>query len=108
MVLTEYIFSKPPNGDYQLIFGESKLYSNLTNGFRDAFKSVHDFINEENQKGDQKSGIMYEKTVISSNIFKETLNEDEEKFIEKLLYPTNDNDFFVDDAFGIFVDLRLM
>ena len=100
-------FLKLPNNNYQLIFGESKVYTDLTRGFRDAFKSVHDFINEENSAGDKKSGINYEKSLISSHIFNEVWSPEEEKFIEQLIYPTNSDDVVVDDAFGIFVGFEL-
>lgn len=100
-------FLKLLNGDYQLIFGESKLYTNLTLGLRDAFNSISDFVKEENDKGDEKSGINYEKSLISSNIFKESWTADEEEFLEQLIYPTANMEYFVDDAFGIFVGFEI-
>ena len=53
---------------YHLIFGESKTYSNLSRAFTDAFKSIREFKEEINLKGDKKSGITYEKGLISSNL----------------------------------------
>lgn len=100
-------FLKLPSGNYQLIFGESKLYADLTTGFRDAFQSINDFLKEENQKGENKSGITYEKSLISSSVFRETWTNEEESFIEQLIYPTNDTSFEVDDAFGIFVGFEI-
>ncbi|EMF0150498.1 DUF1837 domain-containing protein [Enterococcus hirae] len=99
-------FLRLPNGDYQLIFGESKVYADLTDGLRDAFHSVRDFINETSGSG-EKSGINYEKHLISSNIFNETWSPEEEAFIEGLIYPSTDNSFNVDDAFGIFIGFEI-
>ncbi|WP_232316763.1 HamA C-terminal domain-containing protein [Paenibacillus sp. D9] len=101
-------FLKLPSGNYQLIFGESKLYDDLTTGLRDAFQSINDFVKEENQKGEGKSGITYEKSLLSASVFKETWSTEEEQFIEQLIYPTNDNSFEVDDAFGIFVGFEVV
>ncbi|MDC0764921.1 DUF1837 domain-containing protein [Brevibacillus sp. AG] len=100
-------FLKLPSGNYQLIFGESKLYDDLTTGLRDAFQSINDFLKEENQKGEEKSGISYEKSLLSASVFRETWTIEEEKFIEQLIYPTNDRSFDVDDAFGIFVGFEI-
>lgn len=100
-------FLKLPNNNYQLIFGESKLYKNLTSGLRDAFKSLSEFVKEENDGGRKKSGINYEKSLISSNLFKESWTEDEEEFLVKLIYPTKDAGFDVDDAFGVFVGFEI-
>lgn len=100
-------FLRLPSGNYQLIFGESKLYEDLTTGLRDAFQSINDFLREENQKGEEKSGISYEKSLLSANVFKEAWTIEEEKFIEQLIYPTNGNSFQVDDAFGIFVGFEI-
>ncbi|RUT40366.1 DUF1837 domain-containing protein [Paenibacillus anaericanus] len=100
-------FLKLPSGDYQLIFGESKLYDDLTTGLRDAFQSINDFLKEENQKGEEKSGISYEKSLLSTSVFRETWTTEEELFIEQLIYPTNDRSFEVDDAFGIFVGFEI-
>lgn len=100
-------FLKLPSGNYQLIFGESKLYDDLTDGLRDAFQSINDFLKEENQKGEEKSGINYEKSLISSSVFKEAWTTEEEEFIGHLIYPTNSTSFEVDDAFGIFIGFEI-
>lgn len=99
-------FLKLPNDDYQLIFGESKVYSDLTAGLRDAFTSIHDFIQESSSNG-EKSGITFEKHLLSSNIFKESWTKEEETLLEQLVYPTPSNTFHVDDAFGIFVGFEI-
>ncbi|MEK4106988.1 DUF1837 domain-containing protein [Paenibacillus sp. FSL R10-2791] len=100
-------FLELPSGNYQLIFGESKLYDDLTAGLRDAFISINNFLKEENQKGNEKSGIRYEKSLLSASVFKETWSKEEEEFITQLVYPTNKQLFQVDDAFGIFIGFEI-
>ncbi|WMI82113.1 HamA C-terminal domain-containing protein [Anaerotignum sp. MB30-C6] len=92
-----------PNGNYQLIFGESKTIKGLSDAISSAFKSIYEFKNEINSKGNAKSGINYEKSLISDNIMKETFNKNDIDFITKLIYPSKNSDFRVDDAFGIFI-----
>ncbi|MFG5564698.1 DUF1837 domain-containing protein [Enterococcus faecalis] len=89
---------------YQLIFGESKLEQNLTTVLKHAFNSIYDFINEVNKDGEKKSGINFERSLISSNLEKETFSEEEKVFLSQLIYPMqNSNAPIVDDSFGIFV-----
>lgn len=54
-----------------------------------------------------KSGINYEKSLISDNLCKETFNEDEKKFLKSLIYPSENQKFYVDDAFGIFIGFKI-
>lgn len=89
--------------NYQLIFGESKVYQDLTEAIRDAFTSISEFKTETNQKGNFKSGINYEKSLISNNILKEAYPSKDEKMLRNIIYPQKDRDFYVDDAFGIFI-----
>lgn len=100
-------FLKLPDGNFQLIFGEAKMYKSITYAFDRALKSIHEFKFEINGKGDSKSGINYEKALISDNLVKETFNEEERTFLESLIYPSNDNCFYVDDAFGIFIGFEI-
>ncbi|MFG5502025.1 DUF1837 domain-containing protein, partial [Enterococcus faecalis] len=72
---------------YQLIFGESKLEQNLTTVLKHAFNSIYDFINEVNKDGEKKSGINFERSLISSNLEKETFSEEEKVFLSQLIYP---------------------
>lgn len=96
-------FLKLKNGNYQLIFGESKTEENLTTSLTNAFQSIHDFKKCINSKGNKKSGLPYEKSLINDEIEKETFSEEEKEFIEKLVYPNPVGNFEVDDAFGVFV-----
>jgi len=96
-------FLKLENGNYQLIFGESKREKELTRGITDAFKSIYEFKNEINSKGIKKSGLPYEKGLISDHLDKETFSEKEKEFLKKIIVPDKDSSFEVDDAFGIFI-----
>lgn len=95
------------DGNYQLIFGESKMYKDIKDAFDKALKSIYEFKNEINEKGESKSGINYEKSLISDNLSKETFSDDEKKFLKALIYPSEDQNFYVDDAFGIFVGFEI-
>jgi hypothetical protein len=101
-------FLKLANGNYQLIFGESKTIVDLTTALTDAFSSIKDFKLELNAKKEKKSGIGYEKSLISDHLTKETFSDDEKEFLKKIIYPHKDNDFEVDDAFGIFVCYEIL
>lgn len=89
---------------YHLIFGESKTYAELTRAFENAFKSIYEFVNEMNSKGDSKSGIEYERGLISSNMEQTIFDEDDEDILNLLLYPENkpSSDVRLDDAFLCF------
>ena len=99
-------FLKLKDGNYQLIFGESKMYTNLGYAIEKALESIKEFKEEVNKKGDEKSGITFEKSLISDNLEKEFDKEDED-FLIKLVYPSSENDFYVDDAFGIFIGFQI-
>lgn len=96
-------YLKLDDGNYHLIFGESKVEKKLTDGLRSAFESISDFKEGKNKKGDNKSGIMFEKGLLNSNLSREIGDEDEKKFLKSIIYPSSKSDFYVDDAFGIFV-----
>lgn len=90
------------NGNYQLIFGESKTEKKLTCGLTNAFKSIDEF-----KRAEGKSGITYEKSLISDHIGNEVSSDEEKQFIESIIYPKQSNDFEVDDAFGIFIGYEI-
>lgn len=100
-------YLKLANGDFQLIFGESKTIKDLNSALTAAFKSIYDFKNEINSKGKSKSGIHYEKALINDHLIKEVLEPDELAFIEQIIYPTRENEFNVDDAFSVFVAFEI-
>ena len=99
-------YLKLPNGNYQLIFGESKMYEELSEAIGDALNSIKEFKEEVNSKEEEKSGIGFEKSLVSDNLIKEFSKEDE-KFIIDLIYPKSSNSFEVDDAFGIFIGYQI-
>lgn len=100
-------YLKLENGNYQLIFGESKTEKSITSGLTNAFKSINEFKTETNTSGQRKSGINYEKGLISDNIERETFSDKEKEFIQSIIYPNNDNTYQVDDAFGIFIGYEI-
>lgn len=100
-------YLKLENGDYQIIFGESKMIADLTSALTNAFKSIWEFKNEVNSKGEEKSGLPYEKGLISDQLERETFSEEEKSFIEKIIIPVKDNDFEVDHAFGVFIGYEI-
>lgn len=100
-------FLKLENGGYQLIFGESKTIKSLTTALTAAFKSIYEFKNCINSKGDEKSGLPYEKSLVSDNLEKEEFSKEEIDFIRSVIVPKRDNDFEVDDAFGVFVGYEI-
>jgi hypothetical protein len=100
-------FLKLDDGNYQLIFGESKTIAGLTAALSDAFKSIFEFKNCINSKESKKSGLPYEKGLISDHLEKETFSYEERQFIETVIYPSRNSDFEVDDAFGIFVGYEI-
>lgn len=100
-------FLKLANGNYQLIFGESKTIAGLTAAITDAFRSINEFKHCVNSKGSKKSGLPYEKRLLSDNLEKETFSDEEREFIEKIVYPSKAGDFEVDDAFGIFIGYEI-
>ena len=83
------------------------MYKDLTSGISDAFKSIYQFKNEINDNGVKKSGINYEKSLLSDNLLKETFDEEEKEFIRDLIYPKRENNFEIDDAFGVFIGFEI-
>lgn len=96
------------DGTYKLIFGESKLYKNISDALYEAFKSINDFINEINTSGENKSGINYEKDLISSNIDNFELSDEDKAILEFIIYPSkNEKKLHIDDAFSIFIGYEI-
>ena len=96
-------YLKLVDGNYHLIFGESKVEKKLTDGLRHAFESISDFKKGKNKKDNDKSGIMFERGLLNSNLDREIEDENEKLFLKSIIYPSTKSDFYVDDAFGIFV-----
>lgn len=94
---------------YHLIFCESKTYKILAKAFKDAFTSINEFVNELNSKGKNKSGLEFERGLISSNIEQIIFDDDDEKIMNLLLYPEQKacSDICLDDAFSIFIGYEI-
>ncbi len=84
---------------YQIVLGESKLRSNLTDGISDAFSSIKTMLKNDLEK------IIYEIHLVNSNLLKENVSDENSyETLKKILVPTeNDEDLNVDYSFGIFL-----
>lgn len=97
-------FVKVPNSErYHLIYGESKLYDDVTDAFREAFRSISRFTDNEN-----KDVRAFELALISSQIENEVIDDKDKALISQIIYPSrNPSSFSVSDAFGIFIGFNL-
>lgn len=96
------------DNSYYLIFGESKTYSKLKDAIKDAFKSIVEFMREVNHSGDKKSGIHFERGLLSRHIEKDVFEEDDKDVLEALVYPSKKTiDISINDAFGIFIGYEI-
>lgn len=94
---------------YHLIFGESKTYKKLNSALKSAFSSIKDFKEETNLEGEKKSGIFFERGLISSNIESVIFDDDESEILELLMYPDNKykSNVKLEDAFSIFIGYEI-
>lgn len=92
-------YLKLPNSDrYHLIFGEAKMYKQLSAGFKSALESI----------ADHQSGKEFEKSLISSQIENEFIEESDKVLINTILYPSESEvEIKVSDAFGIFIGFEI-
>lgn len=98
-------YLKLEDGNYQLIFGESKVYDDLSKGISKALDSIKKFKNDEikdDESGTVK-GITFEKGLLSACIAHETYTEEERTFLKSLIYPKASSPYAVDTAFAVFV-----
>lgn len=98
-------YLKLGDGNYQLIFGESKVYDKLSEGVSAALDSIKDFKNDniKDEKSGVLKGISFEKGLINACIVQETYTEEEKNFVKSLIYPKASNSYNVDTAFAVFV-----
>ena len=83
---------------YQIVFGESKLNSDLHKGIKDAFDSIKTMMDNDLRK------MRYEISLVNSNILKEVVTEESAEILKKLLIPTeNDDNLNIDNSFGVFL-----
>lgn len=96
------------NSYYHLIFGESKTYATLKSAITDAFNSINEFMLEINQTGDRKSGINFERGLLSQHIEHSVFEDDDKKILEALIYPAaKSSEISIDDAFGVFIGYEI-
>lgn len=88
---------------YQIIFGESKLDASLTTSISQAFKSIHNFITRD------KDNIHHEMSLLSSQLCKESLDDDMYQFVKSIIFPTasGSNSIDKDNAFAIFAGFEI-
>ena len=85
---------KLDNYNFQLIFGESKLNSDLREGIYEAFNSVTKFI-ESNKIG-------FEINLVNSQLIKESIDEKTYQYLTKIIIPNaNEDKYNLDNSFGI-------
>jgi hypothetical protein len=90
---------------YQLIFGQSKLEFDLTDGVTAAIKSISDFVKRK------KNNLQSEIKLLSAHLKKEAIDDSGYQFLKKIIIPTeSENSITRDNAFGIFLgfDLKIM
>lgn len=98
-------YLKLASGNYQIIFGESKAYSDLNEGISDALDSIQNFKNnsiKDDESGSTR-GIDFEKGLLNAWVSQETFTDEEKVFIKSLIYPRATNSYDVDTAFAVFV-----
>lgn len=87
---------KISDNSYQLIFGEAKMYSSESDAIREAFDSI------KNVKS--TSNYSYERGLVSSNLLKEVVDDEQYNFLKSILIPTErTQNTFLDDSFGVLI-----
>ncbi|WP_321419449.1 DUF1837 domain-containing protein [uncultured Methanomethylovorans sp.] len=86
------------DADFQLVFGESKLDSDLKSGIYDAFRSIAEFLD------DKKNKVRFESNLINSQLVKESVESSTYEFLKKIIIPSaNEDEYNIDKSFGIFL-----
>lgn len=88
--------------DYQLIFGESKLHSDLSQGIYDAFASIGTLL--ENRK----NKLHFEIDLVNSQLVKEVFDDAAYSLLKKVLLPNaQEDETNMDYSFGIFLGFNM-
>lgn len=88
--------------DYQLIFGESKLNSDLKSGIYNAFESIGKLLSEKGKKKD------FEIELVNSQLIKEAYDENSYKILKKIIIPSaSEDETNIDYSFGIFLGFNV-
>lgn len=86
--------------DFQIIYGESKMYPSLSDGIRKSMESLKELKNK---------GFNSEVALVDSNIMKESLEVDEIEYLKAVLIPSKDTPNIItrNNAFGIFLGFEV-
>ncbi len=89
---------KLSDSDYQLVLGESKMYSDLKDGIREAFGSIKKLLSNNAGK------LSFEVDLVNSQLIKEVFDENQYEIVKKILVPSaREDENFLDYSFGIFL-----
>lgn len=92
---------KVDDKNYQLIFGESKLESDVKNGIYSAFGSIKKFLTKEGKS-------KYEIELLNTNLAKESFDNDSYEVLKKIIIPSaKDDETYLDYSFGIFLGFNI-
>ena len=84
--------------NFQLVYGESKLNSDLSKGISEAFGSITSFLEGMNNK------MLFENKLVNSQLVKEAVDDSTYKFLKKIIIPdANKDEFHTDNSFGVFL-----
>lgn len=88
--------------EYQIVFGESKMYKNVRAGLKNAFESINSFLTHS------KNNVDYEMQILNAHFHQEVLEENAYEEIKKIILPSaQEDEIQTDKAFGIFVGFNL-
>jgi len=89
------------NKNYELIFGESKLYKSLTAGLTDSFTSIKELITRPNNNIDSEIGLIH------GNVLKECNCDEQFEFIKEIILPKAKSHTKKDNSFCIFIGFEI-
>lgn len=88
--------------DYQLVFGESKLNSDLQQGIYKAFESIDKLLSQNGTKKD------FEIELVNSQLVKEAYDVNSYDLLKRIIIPSaNADETNIDHAFGIFLGFNI-
>jgi hypothetical protein len=97
-------YVKVRDNEYNIIYCESKTYTNFRSAVNSAFKSISEFKRESYNSGKSKHGIGYERSLLSVFLNREASSSEETELLKKLILPSeNPSNYNSDTAFGIFI-----
>lgn len=96
-----HLLKVSPN-EYQIVFGESKMYKTLKGGLNNAFKSIDSFLNHA------KNNVYYEMQLINSHLEQEIVDDQTYEQLKRIIFPSaREDEIQTNHAFGIFVGFNL-